>query len=305
MPEHHAGTFLLEVKQIEFAAELAVVALFGFLDLLQIGVEFFLFSKRRAVDARQHRIVEVAAPIGARDFHQLERVADLAGGRHMRSAAKIEPVALIVDLDRLVAGNGIDQFDLEVLALVAEHLFGLFAIPDVLGERFVAGDDLAHLLFDCGKILRRERLVAEEIVIEAVFDHRADRDLRARPQRLHRFGQHMGGVMPDQFQRAGVIAGDELDFRIMLDRVGEIADHAVERHRYRALGQRRRDALGDIKACDVLGEFALGAIGKGEGDLRGFNRLQIGKAENESWRRLLLVVGHGSLLWLTPAYERR
>ena len=36
VPEHHAGAFFLEVKQVELAAELAVVALLGFLDLLQI-----------------------------------------------------------------------------------------------------------------------------------------------------------------------------------------------------------------------------------------------------------------------------
>src|SRR3979409_2273440 len=57
VPEHHAGAFFLEVKQIEFAAELAMVALFGFLDLLQIRIEIFLLRKRRAVDARQHRII--------------------------------------------------------------------------------------------------------------------------------------------------------------------------------------------------------------------------------------------------------
>ena len=79
VPEHHAGTFLLEVEQVELAAELAVVALLGFLDLLQVGVEVFLLGERRAVDARQHRIVAVAAPIGARHLHQLEGVADLAG----------------------------------------------------------------------------------------------------------------------------------------------------------------------------------------------------------------------------------
>ena len=305
VPEHHAGAFLLEVKQIELAAELAVVALLGFLDLLQIGVEVFLFRKRRAVDPRQHRIVAVAAPIGAGDLHQLERIADLAGRRHVRPAAEIEPVALLVDLDGLVGRDRVDQLDLEHLAVVAEHLLGLFAGPDFLGERFVARDDLAHLLFDRGKILRRERLVAEEVVIEAVLDHRADGHLRARPQRLHRFGQHMGGVMPDQLQRAGVVAGDEFDFRIMLDRVGEIADHAIQRHRHRALGQRRRDALGDIEAGDAFGEFALGAVGEGEGDaLLGFDRFQIGEAVLESGRGRVLV-GHGGLLWLTPANERR
>ena len=210
VPEHHAGTFFLEVKQVELAAELAVVALLGFLDLLQIGVEVFLLGERRAVDPRQHRIVAVAAPIGARHLHQLEGVADLAGRGHVRAAAEIEPVALVVDLDRLVAGNGVDQFDLEGLALVAEHLLGLLAVPDFLGEGFVARDDLAHLLLDRGKIFRRERLVAEEVVVEAVLDHRADRHLRARPQRLHGFGQHMRGVMPDQLQRARVVAGDRI-----------------------------------------------------------------------------------------------
>ncbi len=245
VPEHHAGAFLLEMEQVEFAAELAMVALLGFFDLLQVGVELFLLGKRRAVDPRQHRIVAVAAPIGARDLHQLERVADLAGRGHMRAAAEVEPVALVIDLDRLVAGNGVDQLDLEVLALVAKYLFGLLAIPYFLGEGFVARDDLAHLLFDRGEIFRRERLVAEEIVVEAVLDHRADRHLRARPQRLHRLGEHVRRVMPDQFQRAGVVAVDEFDFRIARDRIGEVGDRAIQRHRHRALGQRRRDALGD------------------------------------------------------------
>ncbi len=273
-----------------------MVALLGFLDLLQIGVEFLLFCERRAVDARQHRIVAVAAPIGARDLHQLEGVADLAGGRHMRAAAEIEPVALLVDLDGLVGRDRIDQFDLEHFAVVAEHLLGLLARPDLLGEGFVARDDLAHFLFDRGEVFRRERLVAEEVVIEAVLDHRADRDLRARPQRLHGFGQHVRGVVPDQLQCAGIVAGDEFDFGVALDWIGEIDDHAIERHRHRALGQRRRNALGDIEAGDVLGEFAFRAVGEGKGDfLHGFGRFQIRKAKLES-RCGCIAVRHWRLL---------
>ena len=193
---------------------------------------------------------------------------------------------------------------LKALALVAEHLLGLLAIPDFLGEGFVARDDLAHLLLDRGEVFRRERLVAEEVVIEAVLDHRADRHLRARPQRLHGFGEHVRGVMPDQLQRARVVAVDEFDLRVVRDRIGEIGDHAVERHRDRALGERGRDALGDIEAGDVLGEFALGAVGEGEGDLlRGFGGFQIREAVLESGRGL---AGRACrLLWLTPANERR
>ena len=223
----------------------------------------------------------------------------------MRAAAEVEPVALEIDLDRLVAGNGVDQLDLEGLALVAEHLLGLLAVPHFLGEGFVARDDLAHLLFDRGEIFRRERLVAEEVVIEAVLDHRADGHLRARPQRLHGFGQHMRAVMPDQFQRARVVAVDEFDLRIARDRIVEVGDHAIQRHRHRALGQRRRDALGDVEAGDVPGIFALRAVGEGEGDLfQGLGRFQIGKAELESGCGRVLV-RHVSLLKLTPANERR
>ena len=223
----------------------------------------------------------------------------------MRAAAEVEPVALEIDLDRLVAGNGVDQLDLEGLALVAEHLLGLLAVPHFLGEGLVARDDLAHLLFDRREIFRRERLVAEEVVIEAVLDHRPDRHLRARPQRLHGFGQHMRAVMADQFQRARVLAVDQFDLRIVRNRIVEIGDHAVQRHRHRALGERGRDALGDLEAGGVLGIFALGAVGESDGDLLlGFGRFQIRKAILESRCRRILV-RHCRLLKLTPANERR
>ena len=97
MPEHRAGRFFLEVEQIHLAAELAMVALLGLLDLLEVGVELLLLGEGGAVDARQHFAVGIAAPIGAGDFHQLERIADLAGRGHVRAAAEIEPVALLVD----------------------------------------------------------------------------------------------------------------------------------------------------------------------------------------------------------------
>ncbi len=62
-----------------------------------------------------------------------------------------------------------------------------------------------------GKILGRERLVPGEVVVEAVLDHRADGHLRAGKQRLHRLGQHVRGVVPDELERARIVAGDELD----------------------------------------------------------------------------------------------
>ena len=184
----------------------------------------------------------------------------------MRTAAQIEPVALLVDFQRLVFRNGVDQLDLVVLTFVGEHFLGLVARPDFLGEGPIPRDDLLHLFLDDGQVFRREWLVAREVVIETVLDHRTDGHLRARPQRLHRFGEHMGGIVPDQLQRARVFARDEFDFGIFLDGVGEIDDDAIERHGDGALGQGGRNALGDVEAGNAVGVVAARAIGKGQGD---------------------------------------
>jgi hypothetical protein len=104
-----------------------MVALFGLFDLPQIGVELFLLGKGGAVNARQHFASGIAAPIGAGNFHQLESIANLAGGGHVWAAAEIEPVALLVNLYRFACRDGVDQLDLEQLAFVAKYLFGLLA----------------------------------------------------------------------------------------------------------------------------------------------------------------------------------
>ena len=111
-----------------------------------------------------------------------------------------------------------------------------------------------------------ERLLLGEVVEEAVLDHRADGHLGAGPQRLHGFRHHVRGIVPDQLQRLGIGAGDDLDGGIGLDRIGEVGQPAVDHHRHGPLGQRLGDALGQLLAGDPLGEGPLGAIGKCQGD---------------------------------------
>ena len=184
----------------------------------------------------------------------------------MRTAAQIEPVALFVDIDLLIFRNGVDQFDFETLTHVGEDALGVGARPHFFGEWLVARDDLAHLFLDRREVLRCEWLVAKKVVVEAVVDHRADGDLRARPQRLHGFGEHMRRVMADEFEGARVVAGDKLDLGVMLDRVGQVRELAVKRHGDRALGERRRNALGDIETGCVGRIVPARAVGKGQGD---------------------------------------
>src|SRR5262249_3305881 len=196
----------------------------------------------------------------------LEGVPYFASRGHVRAAAEVEPLALLVDLDLLVVRDGVDELDLEQLTLVAEHALGRLARPNFFGEGFVARDDLAHLLLDGAEILRGERLVAEKVVVKAVLDHRADGDLGPGPKRLHGFGEHVRGVVPDELQRARILAGEELDLRIALDGVAQIREHAVERHGDRALGERGRSPLGDVDAGGAFGVRPTRAVGKGQRD---------------------------------------
>ena len=112
-----------------------------------------------------------------------------------------------------------------------------------------------------------ERFGLGEIIEEAVLDHRADGDLRARPQRLHGLGTDVGRVMADQLKRFSVGAGEKLDRGVGQDRFGKVGERAIEHHGDRALQQRWRDGLRHICAGGAGRDGALGAIGHRQLDI--------------------------------------
>jgi hypothetical protein len=172
-----------------------------------------------------------------------------------------------VDAQVLARRDGIDQFHLELLALVAEHLLGLVPAPYLLRERRVAPDDLAHLALDHRQILQRERLVGTvEVVEEPVLDHRPDGHLRARKQLLHRLGHDVGAIVPDELQRVRRLARQNLDSGIRINGIGEVLDDPVELHRHRLLLQRLGDLACDLAPGRPLRELALVAIGECQGN---------------------------------------
>ena len=170
VPEDRAHRFILQMEKPHFLADLAVVALFRFFQLQQIGVEFLLVAPGGAVNAAQHGVAMIAAPIGAGHLHQLEGSADIARAAHMRAAAQISPSTLLVDADDFGFRQILDQFGLVAFTLVGEVANRIFAVPFFTHKGIITRDDFAHLGFDGGEVFRLERLIAREIVIEAVFD---------------------------------------------------------------------------------------------------------------------------------------
>src|SRR5262249_41114689 len=67
-------------------------------------------------------------------------------------------------------------------------------------------------------------------------------------------------------ERARVVAAEKFDSGVAMDRLAEIADDAVDRHRHTAFRKRRRYRTGDFGAGGPGRELALRAVGKGDGN---------------------------------------
>ncbi|CAM5594121.1 hypothetical protein STENM223S_02733 [Streptomyces tendae] len=160
-----AGADLLrDGEQVQLAAELAVVALLGLGEELQVRLQLVLGGPGGAVDALEHRVLLAAAPVGGGVAHQLER-RDVAGGGQVGTAAEVLPAQLAglgvqvvvdrqlagadLDVRAVVAGRGALEADqLQLVRLVGQLLAGGLVGDHAAGEPLPALLDLLHLLLD-------------------------------------------------------------------------------------------------------------------------------------------------------------
>ena len=200
MPENLARRLFLHVVKVHLATKFAMVALFGLFKKGHVFLEFFLAGKGHAIDPLKHLAITVAAPIGPGHRHQFERIRrKLTGVLQMRPTAEILPGPMPIHAQRFVAGDRLDQLDLEGLVIVLVMLDGAGTIPDLGFDGVTQVDDFLHLFLDQAQIFGRERLGAVKIVIPAIGDDRADGDLDVGPKLLHGARHHMRKVMADQF----------------------------------------------------------------------------------------------------------
>ncbi len=204
MPEDQASAGLfLDREEIEFLAEFAVIAFGCFLELLQMRVEFFLRIPSRAVDALQHCVVLVAAPVCARHAGEFQR-ADFAGGMRVAAAAEVREAADRVQRDRFTLGNLLREFDLVRVAV--ESLDCLLARDPLARHLVIRFDDLVHASFEALEVLGRKRLLPVEIVIEPVLDGRSNGRFCIGKQVLNGIGEHVRCGMT-QFRQGSAAVG--------------------------------------------------------------------------------------------------
>ena len=124
--------------------------------------------------------------------------------------------------------------------------------------------ELVHLRLELGEVLRRERPVEREVVVEAVLDHRADGDLGIRVDRLHGLREQVRGRVAQDLEAVGILAGDDGDLRVAVDQVGGVDELAVDAAGERGLREARTDARSEFRHGERLLETALAAVWQGD-----------------------------------------
>ena len=279
-----AAELAREAEQVELGGEPAVVALLGLDELLEVGLQGGVGLPRRAVDALQHRALLVAPPVGAGDLLQLE-VTEAARRRHVRALAQVDELGRVaVDADRATGGrprrcrgrrrrvatggpHALD--DLDLVGLVGEHLEGLVGGHLGAHERLVGGDDLAHPSLDRRQVVVAERAPAGqlEVVVEAVLDRRADRELGAGEQLGDGLGHDVRRRVA-QHVAAGVgVVGDDGHAVAVGERPLEV--DLLRRRRVGGdggLGQALADRRRHVRGGRAGGVLAAGTVGEGDRD---------------------------------------
>ena len=249
-----------EVEEIELAPELAVVAGACLLESLEVGVEVGLREEGRAVDARQLRVLLVSTPVRAgeaRELHRLDRRRVL----EVWAAAEVREVALRVQRDLPLGVFG--KLDLVGLRLLLEARDRIPAQDILPRPRASLGELAADLVLDRLQVALPDRLRELEVVVEAVGDRRADRDLHARMEPQDRLREQVSRRVSEDGEGvrvARVPRRQELQPVAVREREPKVADLAVDAREDSLLRELRADRPRGVERRRAVRELELGGV---------------------------------------------
>ena len=182
MPEDHPRRLFLHVVQVELLADFTVVALRGLFQALQVGAQGFLIGPRGTINALQHLVVAVAAPVRACGFHQLEVMAE-THVRHVRTAAHIDIFFMMIQA-RLVIMSNVFVKNRNFIAFAALHEGFTRFVPAhfLLDDIVVFLGELMHTFFERVDIFLGQGVVEVYVIVEAIIDNRTDSHFGVGPQ---------------------------------------------------------------------------------------------------------------------------
>ena len=177
-----------------------MVAAGGLFQQLQVSVQLFLVMEGDAVDAGQHLVVLVAAPVRAGLLGDLEGFQGLGVGQ-VRTDAHVDVLALLIEADGGVVGQITDVLHLVLFAALFHELDSFLTGKGEGLDRQVLLADLLHFLLDLFQILVGELGVAQvHVIVEAVLGGGAEGEIGVGPQTLDGLSHDMGRRVADNVQ---------------------------------------------------------------------------------------------------------
>ena len=262
--EGEAGTLFHEGKQAKLLAQLAVVALLGFLYAGNVFIKVGFLFEGSAVYALEHLVLFASPPVCACNAHELNELY-LAGGLNVRAGAKVNKVALLVKADDGVFGQIFYELHLIGFILFLEHTNSLLK-----GQGF--GDYLFHLFFDLNEIFRSERFCVK-VVIEAVFNGRAYGKFCLGMHTFYGLCEDMGAGVAHCPAAVGVIKGEQLKAVVAVNGAKSVRTLTVYLCGKGGLSQAGADGFGYLQGGHAVLKLLNGAIGKG--NVHGFPPCEI------------------------------
>ena len=260
MEDREAWRFFHEGEKIQFLTQLAMVAALRFFQQVQVFIQRFLLRETRAVDALQHFVVFITAPVCTGNAHELDRL-DHARFWQMWASAEIHILAVLIEADRFIFRQIFDKLHLVGFAAVGKEFDRFFARQLLAFKHSASLDDLLHFLFDLVQIFRHKRVRAVKVIVKTVFDRWPNGDLRTWPETLHRFRQHMAGRMTENFLTFFVVKGEDRHLSVLIEHRRKILHFAVHLCSDGFLWQTVRQTLGNFHWRNLAGiVFANAAI---------------------------------------------
>ena len=295
-PEREARAGVVHHEELHLLADLAVVAACGLLKHLQVLLERLLGAEGDAVDAREHLVVLVALPVGARDTGKLEGLEGLGIGE-VRAHAHVDVLALLVERDAGVLGQVADVLELVLLVALCHELLGVLARELEGLELQVLLADLLHLGLDRGEVVLADLLVAEvDVIEEAVVGGGAIGKVRLGVQALDGLRHDVGGGVAD-------------DVELLVSRaLGHMAVVAENLHGWTSfltlVGLRAWNRWMDVRA--VVGGGAVCVVGRGTGvPARAERAACQGRRAETAEREATAVPSHGKGACQRPSARPR
>ena len=245
--EREAGAFIHKCKQAQLGTQLAVVTLFGLLHAEQVSVQLLFIGEGDGVNALQHLIFGITTPVSTGEIQNSGGFYQTGTGK-MRATAQVTEIALSVSADNSILGQVVNQNLLVGFTLGLKQLQCLLTGQLLTGEGQILGGNFQHFLLNSLHILGHKNVRAINIVIEALFDGRADAELGVGIKALNGLRHDVGRAVPKNVFALFIIKGEDLQLYISVQRLGQVNDIAVNFGGQSALGELVADGLGDFIA---------------------------------------------------------